>query len=81
MEADRREPGDLDAQINDLLDGLSDDLLAWQSFSKRYRGRVFCGLYLATGNEGVTLLSGTLLRLGERGLLMDLDIYGQETRD
>lgn len=80
-EADRREPGDLDAQINDLLDGLSDDLLAWQSFSKRYRGRVFCGLFLATGNEGATMLSGTLLRLGERGLLMDLDIYGQETGD
>lgn len=81
MVADRCEPADLDGQINDLLDGLSDDLPAWRSFSERYRGRVFCGLFLATGNEGATLRSRTLLRLGERGLLIDLDIYGQETGD
>ena len=75
MEAERREPGDLDGQINELLDGLSNDLPAWQSYSKRYRGRVFCGLFLASGNEGLTLRSETLVRLGDRGLVVDLDIY------
>ncbi|MFD1951951.1 DUF4279 domain-containing protein [Sphingomonas arantia] len=44
MEAERREPGDLDDQINELLDGLSSDLRAWRSYSKRYRGRVFAWL-------------------------------------
>jgi hypothetical protein len=76
VEAERCEPGDLDGQINDLLDGLSNDLTAWRSFSQRYRGRAFCGLFLASGNEGLTLRSETLARLGERGLLIDLDIYG-----
>jgi hypothetical protein len=76
VEAERREPGDLDGQINELLDGLSNDLPAWQSYSKRYRGRVFCGLFLASGNEGLTLRSETLARLGDRGLVVDLDIYG-----
>jgi hypothetical protein len=76
MVAERREPGDLDGQINDLLDGLSNDLSAWRSFSQRYRGRVFCGLFLASGNEGLTLRPETLTRLGERGLLIDFDIYG-----
>ena len=81
VEAERREPGDLDGQINDLLDRLSDDLPAWRSFSQRYRGRVFCGLFLASGNEGLTLRSETLARLAERGLLIDLDIYGMEEPD
>jgi hypothetical protein len=76
VKAERREPGDLDGQINDLLDGLSDDLVAWRSFAQRYRGRAFCGVFLGSGNEGLKLRSETLTRLGERGLLIDLDIYG-----
>ena len=78
MEAERCEPGDLDGQINGLLDGLSDDLPAWRLFSKRFRGRAFCGLFLASGNEGLTLRSETLTRLGARGLLIDLDIYASD---
>jgi hypothetical protein len=31
IEAEYCEPGDLDSQINGLLDGLSDDLVAWRS--------------------------------------------------
>ncbi|WP_084253321.1 DUF4279 domain-containing protein [Sphingomonas pituitosa] len=79
--AERCEPGDLDGQINLLLDGLSNDLVAWRSFSERHRGRAFCGLFLDSGNEGLTLRSETLLRLGERGLLIDLDIYGLDQPD
>jgi hypothetical protein len=81
LKAERREPADLDNQINDLLDGLTDELTAWQSFAERYRGRIFCGLFLASGNEGLTLRPETLLRVGERGLLIDLDIYGQDLPD
>ncbi len=81
IEAEYCEPGDLDGQINGLLDGLSEDLVVWRSFSQRHRGRVFCGLFLDSGNEGLTLRSETLLRLGERGLLIDLDIYGLDQPD
>lgn len=79
--AKRCEPADVDGQINALLDALSHDLVAWRSFSERYRGRIFCGLFLATGNEGLTLASDTLARLGERGLLLDVDIYGADVGD
>lgn len=81
IEADQREPGNLDAQINGILDGLADNFSLWNAFSERYRGRVFCGLFLASGNEGFSLHSGTLLRLAERGLLIDFDIYGAEVAD
>jgi hypothetical protein len=38
-------------------------------------------LFLDSGNGGLTLRAETLLRLGERGLLIDLDIYGLDTPD
>jgi hypothetical protein len=74
--AETREPEELDWQINDLLSRLNDDLVAWRSFAGRYRGRVFCGLFLASQNDGLTLRPETLVRIGERGLVVDLDIYG-----
>ena len=76
--ADRCEPANLDLQISWLLNGLTNELGAWRSLSERYRGRIFCGLFLASGNEGLTLQPETLVRVGERGLLIDLDIYGQD---
>lgn len=75
ISAEDREPEDLDGQINSLLDGLADDFPAWRSFAERYRGRIFCGLFLESGNEGLALRSSTLTRLGERGLQLDFDIY------
>jgi hypothetical protein len=81
LRVERREPGDLDGQIHELLDGLSDDLPAWRSFALRFRGRIFCGLFLASGNEGFTIRPETLARIGERGLFLNLDIYGQEMFD
>ena len=78
ISAERRTPGDLDGQINDLLNGLSDDFSAWRLFSQRYRGRVFCGLFLASENDGLTLRSETVARLGQRGLLIELDIYSPD---
>ena len=81
LKADRQEPANLDFQINGLLNGLTNDLAPWRSLSQRYRGRLFCGLFLASGNEGLTLQSETLVRVGERGLLIDFDIYGQDLPD
>lgn len=76
-----QEPSDLDGQINSLLDQLSDDLGSWRDFSSRFRGRMFCGLFLGETNEGLSLRPETLARLGERGLLLDLDIYAGSMPD
>ena len=75
--AARRAPADLDAQIRHLLSGFNNDLEAWRSLAGRFRGRVFCGLFLASANDGLTLQPETLLMIGERGLMLDLDIYEQ----
>jgi hypothetical protein len=81
LKADRRSPADLDGQINDLLARLTNDIQTWQSLAARYRGRVFCGLFLGGANEGLRLLPDTLVRVGERGLLMDAEIYEQDLPD
>lgn len=79
--ADRRSPADLDGQIRQLLSAMNDDLEAWKSLAGRFRGRVFCGLFLASGNDGLTLRPETLLMIGQRGLVLDLDIYEQTDPD
>jgi hypothetical protein len=81
LKAERRAPADLDAQIGLLLSAMNDDLEAWQSLAGRCRGRVFCGVFLASGNDGLTLRPETLLMIGQRSLVLDLDIYEQTDPD
>ena len=76
--SERRQPGDLDGQIADLLRPLSEDLAAWNNLSRRFGGRVFCGLFMASPNDGVTLMPDTLCLIAERGLKLDLDIYSAD---
>ena len=76
LKAEQRSPGDLDGQINALLAGLSDDLQIWQDIAKRYKGHIFAGLFLRSGNEGMGLTPQTLSILGNRGLALECDIYG-----
>ncbi len=77
----RCEPEDVDGQIRRLLSSMSNDLEAWLAFSAPYRGRIFAGLFLGSGNEGLSVHPATLLLMGERGLIFDLDIYGCELPD
>lgn len=76
--SERRQPGDLDGQIADLLRPLSEDLAAWNSLSQRFGGRVFCGLFMGSSNDGVTLMPDILRLIAERGLKLDLDIYSAD---
>jgi len=71
----RREPGDLDAQVEELLSPLSKDLSTWRSLGK-YRPNLFVGLFLQESNEGIEISAHSLSSLAERGILLGLDIYG-----
>jgi hypothetical protein len=81
LETERRWPGDLDGQIAELLNALTDDLTVWRDLTTRFQADLFCGLFLQEGNEGLSLSAETTLSLGERGLVLALDIYGSEMQD
>jgi hypothetical protein len=76
LSADDAEPGDPAGQITQILDQLTPDLATWQSLGARYRIDLFCGWFMDEANEGVRLPPATLRALGERGIGLDLDIYG-----
>jgi hypothetical protein len=75
IEANLCEPEDLNRQIEGLLLPLSSDLAAWRELTRRFRGVIFCGLWMTSYNDGLQLSSEVLGALAERGLLLDLDIY------
>jgi len=75
LSAERRKPGDFDAQISEILDQLTDNTDIWQDLTARFRADIFCGLFMAESNEGVSLSHKTLEKLAVRGLTVDFDIY------
>lgn len=76
LSIERVRPGNLDAQIAELLAPLSEDLLIWRDLSSRFGGVIFAGLFLESWNEGIGLEPQTMLALSSRGLGLDMDIYG-----
>jgi hypothetical protein len=75
---ERRTPGDLDAQVEELLSDLTQDLKVWKALTERFQADVFCGLFMQEWNEGITVSAETLSALGSRGLTLNFDIYGPE---
>ena len=76
MTVERRSPGDLDGQLEELFAPLTTDLAVWRDLSGRFQADVFCGLFLNEFNEGISLSPRTLEALGLRGLSLDMDVYG-----
>lgn len=79
LSAVRQSPGNLDAQIEEILSKLSNDLGVWEKLSERYRVDLFCGLFLAGENGGMTISAKSLVALGSRGIEWGLDIYGGDS--
>lgn len=76
LEVDPREPGDLDGQLLELLGRMTSELDVWRRLTAAYRVDVFCGLFMAEGNDGQSLSLAVLGALAERGLVLDMDFYG-----
>jgi hypothetical protein len=72
------EPENLDGQIADLLGRMSGDLQVWKSLASKFRIDLFCGLIMERENEGLRISPEMLYALGERGILLCLDIYGPD---
>jgi hypothetical protein len=79
LRADRREPGDLDGQIDEIFSKLTHDLSIWRDLAG-YRPNLFVGLMLEQPNEGIELSGRSLSLLADRGLVLGLDVYGPRSR-
>lgn len=75
-EVPRRKPGDLDAQIVELLAPLTTDMTVWARLTNSFKADIFCGLFLGSPNEGDEISPQTLSAVGQRSLKLGLDIYG-----
>ena len=78
LEAASREPEDIDGQISEILGQLSDDLEVWRTIGQRYKVDLFCGLFMKTANEGLSLSPSSLHALGMRQIEIGFDIYGPD---
>jgi hypothetical protein len=75
LEETDQEPENIDAQITELLNQLSRDISVWNSISAEFEIDLFCGLFMEESNEGMEISPISLKSLGERGIVLSLDIY------
>jgi hypothetical protein len=78
LNAEHRSPGDLDGQITEIFNGLTDDLSVWNSLCSQFEVDLFCGLFMKEGNEGIGLSARSMRLIGERGVSLNFDIYGPD---
>lgn len=78
LDAAETAPGDLDAQVAELLGRLNPDLSVWRALSSRFRVDLFCGWFMGERNEGAEIAAATLLALGERGIRLGIDLYAPD---
>jgi len=79
---ERREPGDLDGQIEELFGALTADLSVWRTLAETYKPDLFVGLFMKEFNEGIEISARCMEILAARGVSLSLDIYGPlQTRD
>jgi hypothetical protein len=72
----RREPGDLDGQIEELFGVLNADLSIWRSLAELYEPDLFVGLFMKESNEEIKVSARCMEILAARGVSLSLDIYG-----
>jgi hypothetical protein len=75
LDAPVQNDGNLDKQVADLLQNLTPDLEIWGDLTKKFQADVFCGLFMQTGSDGLSMNPLTLHMLGERGLRLEMCIY------
>lgn len=75
LNATDQEPGNLDAQVEEILGRLTQDLAVWTELSADYSVDLFCGLFMKGSDEGIEISEKNLKALGERGIKLGLCIY------
>jgi hypothetical protein len=75
LSAQAREPEDLSGQIDEILGKLTNDREVWADIRRSFSIDLFCGFFMSSGNDGISLSSEHLQALGERGIELALDVY------
>ena len=68
-------PADIDTQVREILDGMSNDPSVWTALNRQCQIDLFVGLFMRDRSEGLEISDVTLLMLGARGIQLSLDIY------
>lgn len=69
------EPEDFNGQVARLFAQTTHDLGAWRTLCANYDVDLFCGWFMSTRNNGVSVSVATLRALADRGVELSLDIY------
>jgi hypothetical protein len=80
LSAADRKPEDLESQIFEILQQLTQDLTIWASLA-RFEPNIYCGLFMASSNDGTWLSGEALLALGQRGIALGLEIYDHDEEE
>ena len=75
IDAEDREPEDLNGQVAELLARLTSSMDMWRSISARYTIDLYCGFFMQETNEGLTISATTLRALSDRGIELSLELY------
>jgi hypothetical protein len=65
----------IDDMILSLLAKVNCEPRVWRTLAESYACGVFVGVFLKSANQGFTIKSGTLKRLADQFLDVELDIY------
>jgi hypothetical protein len=76
LDAEDREPADINDQVRELLEKLTDDLEVWSSLTHRFQVELFCGWFMHGGDEGIGVSPSTMTALSQRGIELGICIYG-----
>jgi hypothetical protein len=68
---------EIEEQVTALLSAVTSDLQVWQRLGKELDMDIFCGVFLDDCNRGFVLSPRVMQMLGERGIEIGFDIYGQ----
>ena len=78
-----REPPNINQQVIELLINLPEDADIWTDLTTKYGCSVAVGVYFSDDSwtGGITLQPVALRMLGERGLMIDFDMYAPAASD
>ncbi|WP_428310491.1 DUF4279 domain-containing protein [Hydrocarboniphaga sp.] len=74
-------PEDFNGQVELLLSQATSDLDTWRDLCAKYEVDLFCGWFMSTSNDGVSVSVATLRMLADRGIELSVDIYGREKEE